>query len=419
MKAYLNFILPILIIINLISNIFSSYPENYTIPYFCSIRIGSKSKEIKLLINSISSTNVLFTNSNRKYSKEISSGRKSDAFMDKIEFNGHVIPEFPFSLILDNTGLNSPEIQGEFGLGLDKDSKNDLIENLYMNQIISDRKIILKTSEDLLKNEIYTNTKSFKNELKFCNLTRKSDLDDFYSEAWICELSHLIEGESDIDEKSLESSWAKARLIFSRGVFDTRQKYIILPIKYLKTFENFWYLYKCEQIFDKSMNLKYFRCNNETYEKIKNEKPIYFIIEGYGLKFNFNDLFLTEGNYKKSLIRFTNTISNSNLFIFGIPLFQEYTIMFDYENKRIGFKGDNILDFSKFYKNWKEGETIIQINESNTISFISTNEKALMIFGAFIGSIIILYVLFFFIRENRRNDTNKIHSAFVEQAKEC
>ena len=93
--------------------------------------------------------------------------------------------------------------------------------------------------------------------------------------------------------------------------------------------------------------------------------------------------------------------------------------MFDYENKRIGFKGDNILDFSKFYKNWKEGETIIQINESNTISFISTNEKALMIFGAFIGSIIILYVLFFFIRENRRNDTNKIHSAFVEQAKEC
>ena len=53
------------------SSIFAAYPNNYTFPLLYTVRIGSQSTEIKLLLNSFISNNLLFTNSNRKYFKEI------------------------------------------------------------------------------------------------------------------------------------------------------------------------------------------------------------------------------------------------------------------------------------------------------------------------------------------------------------
>ena len=409
---------PIFILVNIFSVSLASYPENYTIPYLFSVRIGSQSTEINLLLNSFSSNNILFSNSNRKFAKEISKGRMSDAFMDKLEFNGQIIPEFPFSLILDNTGLNSPDIQGEFGLGIDKDGRNDLIENLFINQIISKRKIILETSKDLENNKIETNTESDVNEFKYCNLTRKSDLDNIYNEIWICELSHLIEGEKEFETKLLKLKWEKAKQIRGRALFDTRQKFIILPINYLKQFKRFWQLDNCEEIFDKALDQKYFKCSNKIYKGVNYNNTVTFIIDGYGIQFSIDELFENDGNFTNSIIRFTNTISNSNLFIFGIPLFKKYNIMFDYENKRVGFKGDNIIDFTKFYNDWKEEETVIKIHESNAISIAWTNEKIIMIIGTIIGVLIILYVLFFIIRESKRSNENKMNSKFVEEVKD-
>ena len=394
----------------LISGILSSYPENYTMPYLFSVRIGRQSTEINLLLNSFSSNNILFTNSNRKYSKEISSKRKSDAFMDKLEFNAHIIPDFPFSLILDNTELNSPGIQGEFGLGIDKENRNDLIENLFTNQVISKRKLILETSNDL-KPKIYTNTESLANNFKYCNLTRKSDLDNLYEEAWVCELSHLIKEEENFENKTI---WENAKLIMARAVFDTRQRNIILPIEYLDNFKDYWNLEKCEDIYNQSLNEKYFKCDKRAFD----QKPIYFVIDGYGIKFTFDDLFVTDGEFKKSIISFTNTISNSNLFIFGMPLFKKYNIMFDFENKRVGFKGENIIDFKKDYSKWKEENSIIKINESNVISVSWTNERAILIIGTIIGILNILYILFYVIRAFKRDNMNKTHSTFVEQVKD-
>ena len=417
MNSY-EYILLSIIILNIYSGILGAYPENYTIPYLFSVYIGSQSTEIKLLLNSFISNNILFTNTNRKYAKEISSGRKSDVYIDKLEFNGHIIPEFPFSLSLDTTGLNSGEIQGEFGLGIDKDNRNDLIEILFENQIIIERKIILKTSNNLIENRIDTITDSDITDFKYCNLTRKSDLDNFYEEAWVCELSHLIEEEANMDEKTIKSAWENAKEIHARAVFDTRQKYIIVPIKYLDDFKKLYGLDNCEIIVEMSLSQKYFKCDNKIYEKIQDATSIYFLIDGNGFKFTLNDLFENEGDFKSSLIRFTNTISNSNLFIFGTPLFKRYNIMFDFENKMLGFKGENIIDYTELYNNWKEEKNVIKINEKNTANIDLKNEKMIMVSGAIIGGIIILYALFLMIRDSKRNVSNKIHSKFVEQVKD-
>ena len=394
----------------LISGIISSYPENYTMPYLFSVRIGRQSTEISLLLNSFSSNNILFTNSNRKYSKEISSKRKMDVFMDKLEFNAHIIQDFPFSLILDNTELNSQGIQGEFGLGIDKDNRNDLIEILFSNQVISKRKLLLETSNDL-KPKIRTNTESVANNFKYCNLTRKSDLDNLYEESWICELSHLIKEEENLENKTI---WENAKLIMARAVFDTRQRNIILPIKYLDNFKDYWNLEKCEEVYNHTLNEKYFKCDKRSFD----QKPIYFVIDGYGLKFTFDDLFIIDGKFKRSIISFTNTISNSNLFIFGMPLFKKYNIMLDFENKRVGFKGENIIDFKKDYNKWKEEKSIIKISESNVISVSWTNERTILIIGTTVGILIILYILFYVIRSFKRDNMNKTHSKFVEEVKD-
>ena len=312
-KLFIRNIFIFLLLIK-ISSIISVYPNNYTYPLLYNVRIGSQSKEIKLLLNSFSANSVLFTNSNRDYYQQISEGRKSDAFIDKLEFNGNIIPEFPFSLILDNTGLNSQEIQGEFGLGIDKDNKNDLIENLFFNQIITNRKIILEISQDLKTIYINLDTELATKDFKFCNLTRKIDLDSKYSEAWICELSHIIEIEDNSVKYNDKEFFDNANPVNARAVFDTRQKYLIFPSKYLENFKTFLNLKNCEIKLDKYLNEKYIQCDKK--QMLSNDKSFYFVISGYGFILNVNELFEETDSYKISIIRFTDSINESNLFIF-------------------------------------------------------------------------------------------------------
>ena len=403
-----------LLILNNFSFIFAAYPKNYTFPLLYTVRIGSQSTEIKLLLNSFSANNILFTNSNRNYYKQISEGRKSDAFLDKLEFNGQIIPDFPFTLLLDNTGLNSPEIQGEFGLGIDKDNINDLVENLFFNQIISNKKLILETSKDLKSVNIQLNTESVTNEFKFCNLTRKTDLDNAYSEAWICDLSHIIEIEDNTVKSNVESIFENANPIDARAVFDTRQKNIILPTKYLEILKAFFELKNCKTITDKSLEEKYLQCDKDNI--IPKIKSLYFIIDGYGIIFNMDELFEDDGKFKNSIIRFSNSLSKSNLFVFGMPLFKKYSIMFDYNNKVIGLKGDNIYDFSNVYKKWMEQKSVVKITTKGAQKEDegSLKEKLVLVGGICLGIFIILGVWFY---NKRRNLDNKLHSELIEENK--
>ena len=401
-----------LILIN-ISTIIAVYPNNYTYPLLYTVRIGSQSTEIKLLLNSFISNNLLFTNSNRKYFKEISEGRKSDAFLDKLEFNGQIIPDFPFTLILDNTGFNLQEIQGEFGLGIDKDNKNDLVENLFFNQIITERKLILETSKDLKSVEINLNTELTANEFKFCNLTRKSDLDSIYSQAWVCDLTHIIEIEDNRVKSNTESIFENANPIEARAVFDTRQKYIILPTKYLEILSHFFGLKNCKIIKEKFEGEKYFQCNNKK-SIINDKKSLYFIIDGYGFIFNMNELFEDDGKNINSIIRFSDSVNKHNLFIFGISLFKKYNVMFDYDNKVIGFKGDSIYDFSNIYKEWLEKKSIIKITSKEAKDEGNFKQKLVLVGGICFGIIIILAVWFC---NNRANKQNRLHSELIEEQK--
>ena len=395
-----------------ILNIVAIYPNNYTFPLLYKVRIGSHSTEIKLLLNSFSANNLLFTNTNRKYYKQIAEGRKSDAFMDKLEFNGQIIKDFPFTLLLDNTGFNNQEIQGEFGLGIDKDNKNDLVENLLFNQIITKRKLILEISKDLQTVNINLDSEAISNEFKYCNLSKKDDLDIKYNEAWISDLSHIIKIEDENVQLNSKSIFENSDPVEARAVFDTRQKNLIFPSNYLGNFNNIFDLKKCKIISDKSLDEKYFQCDKDNI--ISKKKSIYFIIDGYGLNFKVEELFEDDGKYKNSIIRFSDSLNKSRLFIFGIPFFQKYNILFDYDNQSIGFKGEGIYDFTKEYSQWVQKNKIVKtekVGSNNKNENINYKEQILKISGIIIGVCIIICVLF----HQYRRDNVKKHSQLIEE----
>ena len=408
----------ILTLINL-SGIFSAYPDNYTYPLLFKVRIGSQSTEIKLLLNTFNANNILFTNTNRNYYQQISKGRKSDAYTDKLELNGEIIPDFAFSLILDNTGFNSQEIQGEFGLGIDLDYKNDLVENLYYNQIITQRKLLLEISKDLKSVNLYFNSELNTNEFKYCNLSRKIDLGIIYNEVWICELSHIIKIEDDDLNSNLENIFEKTKPVNARAIFDSRQKNLIFPTKYLDSFQNFFNLKNCQIITDKYLGEKYIQCDRDNI--LSSKKSIYFVIDGYGIIFTEDELFETKDDHIVSIIRFSDSISKSNLIIFGIPLFKKYNILLDYENKNIGFKGDKIYDFKNIYKQWLQKKNTIKIitEESNVGKNNNNNETdyreiILLIAGIIVGICIIICVFYY---HHRRIEEQKNHSELIEEQK--
>ena len=127
-----------------------------------------------------------------------------------------------------------------------------------------------------------------------------------------------------------------------------------------------------------------------------------------------NELF--EDNVKtiNSIIRFSDSVNKHNLFIFGISLFKKYNVMFDYDNKVIGFKGDSIYDFPNIYKKWLEKKSIIKITSKETKYEGSFKQKLVLVGGICFGIIIILAVWFC---NNRANTQNRLHSELIEEQK--
>ena len=119
MKVY---ILNILIIIYFFSTIICyDSKEDYTALFLNKIKIGLEPKEINMIVNTLSSQTVLFTNSGREYYKEIKNGQKNNKLVRGIELCGELINTFTFDLKEDDTKLNNKRIQGEFGLGINED----------------------------------------------------------------------------------------------------------------------------------------------------------------------------------------------------------------------------------------------------------------------------------------------------------
>ena len=386
-------------ILTFIYNYIISNPsyEDYTSVYLDKIRIGSQSKEISLILNTLSSKTILFTNSKRPYSQEIQKGRKSDALIDKVTFEGELISSFPFNLQMDETKLNNKDIQGEFGLGIDNQNSSDLIDVLFDNQIIPAKIIEFNLEKGEKENKFILNLNPKKDEFTYCELSSKKNFDenDYYYESWICDLSHMVIGST-----KAELVWNNTIEVKGEVAFDSRTKYIYIPKEFMKYLSDLWDINSvdCKLLRDTSSKEQYYSCTKDMENKINNMHSIYFIIGGYGFRLKASELFENDGKNVNCLIRFYN--HENNLWVLGEPFLKEYKTILDYKNGQIGFKGGDILDFKEDYEKWAEEVANKEMEFFKGYSW----EKKVMIVGAIIGSLIILCILFSLYRNCRREN---------------
>ena len=389
-------IIPLILLCYMINFIYSleeTENKSHTSLLF-GVQIGENNTQIKMLFNTFTTNQTLYSNSNRKYALKINQKRNHSYITDHITINEIIIPNFDFNIKIDPTNFNDNSIQGEFGLGINLEGKNHFINTLYNNKIIFQKELIIGPQTIL---DTYLITDKY----YFANTTDKKDLPEKYHDSWIVEQSHILTGTS-----AKELVWNNSEEINARAVFDSSSKYIYLPIGYFNLILDIWNLNmtKCPIIED-GEKVKYIRCNDATKDYFKNIKPIYFIFEGYALPFSSEELFEDIGDNKfESLVRFRD--ENYDIWTFGVPLFSKYKVWLKYDKKLIGFNGKNILDFHKDYVLWrKENEKLLNK---------TSNDKKIVIIGAVMGSMVLLTILFFLIKSFRVENSNRANK-FIEE----
>ena len=119
--------------------------KQFTLQYLYDIQIGEKLTDIKMLIDSTLSTNIIFSNTDRPYAQKILSETELDLFEDSIEINEQVLHNFSFNVKDDYTNTNNTKIQGIFGLGISISETNDLIDKMKSEQLIKKKLIYINT----------------------------------------------------------------------------------------------------------------------------------------------------------------------------------------------------------------------------------------------------------------------------------
>ena len=232
-----------------------------------------------------------------------------------------------------------------------------------------------------------------------CNLVETNDLDDAYRAGWICELTHIFFG-VNTKEKSLEM----ALQVNARVIFDSAYNYISMPKRHLNNFnknfmEKFFYD-SCIQVKDK--NDIYYICDAD--EKIQHG-AIAFLVGGFGYVIPWDKLFkkIEEDKYEM-LIRFHK--QNDDIFSFGYPFTSQFTIVYNAEEKHLGFYGGEKIDLKKDWDEYMAGESPSQKKEKM---------KKLLIYAGILGGILLFIIICLFIRSNRIKKNNIEQNPIIHQ----
>ena len=217
-----------------------------------------------------------------------------------------------------------------------------------------------------------------------CDLVETNDLDDVFRPGWVCELTHIFFG-VDTKEKSLEM----ALQVDARVIFDSAYNYISMPKRHLNNFNK---QFMQEFFNDSCIEIKdddeiYFICDDD--EKIK-QGSIAFLMGGFGYVVPWNKLFkqIEEDKYEM-LIRFHK--ENDDIFSFGYPFTSQFVIVYNTEEKQLGFYGGEKIDLKKDWDEYMAGESPIQKKEKI---------KKLLLYGGIIGGILLFLIICLVVRSN-------------------
>ena len=226
-------------------------------------------------------------------------------------------------------------------------------------------------------------------EFSSCDLVETNDLDDVFRAGWVCELTHIFFG-VDTKDKTLEM----ALQVDARVIFDSAYNYISFPKRHLNDFNK---KFMQEFFNDSCIEIKdddeiYFICDDD--EKIK-QGSIAFLMGGYGYVIPWNKLFkkIEEDKYEM-LIRFHK--ENDDIFSFGYPFTSQFVIVYNAEDKKLGFYGGEKIDLKKDWDEYMAGDSPVQKKEKI---------KKLLVYGGIFGGILLFIIICLVIRSNNMKKT--------------
>ena len=141
MKSFISFIF-LFILINFITTKEEHESKVHSSTLF-SLAIGENNTNISMLFNTFSTNLTLYSNANRKYALEINNKRNHSYIIETLTINEVILPNLVFDIKIDPTDFNDDSIQGEIGLGINLEGRNEFINILYNNKIIFQKEIII------------------------------------------------------------------------------------------------------------------------------------------------------------------------------------------------------------------------------------------------------------------------------------
>ena len=162
---------------------------------------------------------------------------------------------------------------------------------------------------------------------------------------------------------------------------------------------------------------EFFTCNKNTFENYKKKfMPLFFDLPKYNYTFNLNDddLFMDLNDKYYFLVAFPENINESfyiHCFL-GLPFYQKYRLVFNFDSKTIGFYNQFIIDDNEEdeYKNKNENNRYKIINNANGKNYIKI-----------IFEIIFCFLLFFVayyvgkkLNEQRKKRANELNDDSYE-----
>ena len=231
-----------------------------------------------------------------------------------------------------------------------------------------------------------------------CDLTETNDLDDVFRAGWVCELTHIFFG-VDTKEKSLEM----ALQVDARVIFDSAYNYINMPKRHLNDFNK---KFMQEFFNDSCIEIKeddeiYFICDDD--DKIQ-KGSIAFLMGGYGYVIPWNKLFkkIEEDKYEM-LIRFHK--ENDDIFSFGYPFVSQFVVVYNAEDKKLGFFGGEKIDLKKDWDEYMTGDSPQQRKEKI---------KKLLIYGGIFGGILLFIIICLIVRSSKMKKNNPENLGMVQ-----
>lgn len=389
--------------------------EEETGYYIIPINFGSNSEEFGLQVDTTTSeTWIPSCKTSLKVNKynisESTTGKKTNktfevededgdvrgkACYDSIQIGDISLDHFGFVLVDEFEHPFSDYEQGKLGLGYKQEHGDDFnfVRKLKLNNIIErevfsinheNKELILGDAPPQFKNQLYTT----------CPVVETNDLDDEYRQAWACELTHLA---FNLNKRDKKIDLDQAFEVNARITFDSAYPYISIPKRHLNAFKQKFLDNYFKDSYKKvtSSEATYFIITDES---LALSSSISFVIEGYAYIVPGDKLFLkTEENEYELLIRFYK--ENDNIFGFGAPFMDFFTIVYDYEQAEVGFYGGDRLEITREWYDY--------LNEMTPEQQKAKRKRTYIYLG--VGAFLFLIILFLCYRNRKERQYGLRH----------